>query len=117
MMALTLWNEFKQNEGTLLANTIASGNVLIAMRLKVTTFGYLSLSARLSTCLLINPPREETNSLKAWYNVHRRELVKLVEDAAYKDSNKLLPPPREEDIIDTESAINTLKDASVSTSI
>ena len=39
MMALTLWNEFKQNEGTLLANTIASGNVLIAMRLKVTTFG------------------------------------------------------------------------------
>lgn len=38
MMSLIMWNEFEQNEGTLLANTIANGNVLIAMRVKVNHF-------------------------------------------------------------------------------
>ena len=37
-MLLTLWNEFEANEGAQLANTIANNNIIIAMRVKVTTF-------------------------------------------------------------------------------
>ena len=38
MMLLTLWNEFAKDDGSKIASNIASAPMIIAMRIKVTTF-------------------------------------------------------------------------------
>ncbi|XP_071914617.1 replication protein A 70 kDa DNA-binding subunit B-like isoform X4 [Coffea arabica] len=68
-MLLTLWNEFEQNQGTQLANSIGNANVIIGMKLKITTFNYLSLTTKLGSGLLINPPTSEANALKEWTRI------------------------------------------------
>ncbi|XP_027168908.1 replication protein A 70 kDa DNA-binding subunit B-like isoform X1 [Coffea eugenioides] len=109
-MLLTLWNEFEQNQGTQLANSIGNANVIIGMKLKITTFNYLSLTTKPGSGLLINPPSSEANALKEWYNANKEEIAELIQQMAYKDSSKLLPPPSADDIISVANAFNTLKD-------
>ncbi|XP_071906006.1 replication protein A 70 kDa DNA-binding subunit B-like [Coffea arabica] len=107
-MLLILWNEFEANEGAQLANTIAN-NIIIAMRVKVTTFNYLSLTTRLASCLLMNPSTSEATVLRQWYDQNRQQIAQLIEEGSYKDSTKLLPPPKNNDIISVENAVSMLK--------
>nr|XP_027076920.1 replication protein A 70 kDa DNA-binding subunit B-like [Coffea arabica] len=111
-MLLTLWNEFEQNQGTQLANSIGNANVIIGMKLKITTFNYLSLTTKLGSGLLINPPTSEANALKEWYNANKEkeEIGELIKQMAYKDSSKLLPPSSTNEMISVANALNTLKD-------
>ncbi|XP_071911901.1 replication protein A 70 kDa DNA-binding subunit B-like isoform X2 [Coffea arabica] len=108
-MLLTLWNEFEANEGAQLANTIANNNIIIVMRVKVTTFNYLSLTTRLASCLLVNPPTSQATVLRQWYDQNRQQIAQLIEEGSYKDSTKLLPPPKNNDIISIENAVSMLK--------
>ncbi|CAA0830282.1 Unknown protein [Striga hermonthica] len=66
-MILTLWNAFGEIEGSQLAETINAGNVVVAMRVKVTTFHGLSLSTRTESSILINPPTPDAAALKQWW--------------------------------------------------
>ncbi|XP_071927541.1 replication protein A 70 kDa DNA-binding subunit B-like [Coffea arabica] len=106
-MLLTLWNEFEASEGAQLANTIANNNIIIAMRVKVTTFNYLYLTTRLASCLLVNPPTPQATVLR--YGQNQQKIAQLIEEASYKDSTKLLPLPKNNDIISVENAVSILK--------
>ncbi|CAA0811538.1 Unknown protein, partial [Striga hermonthica] len=66
-MILTLWNTFGEDEGSQLAQTINAGNVVVSMRVKVTSFHGLSLSTRAASSILINPPTPATANLKQWW--------------------------------------------------
>ena len=44
------------------------------------------------------------------YNANKEEIVELIQQMAYKDSSKLLPPPSANDMISVANALNTLKD-------
>ncbi|CAA0807647.1 Unknown protein [Striga hermonthica] len=103
-IVLTLWNEFAQREGNQLANNIAQANVIIAMRVKVTTLNGISLSTRSHSAVLINPPTAEANSLKEWYLQNQTEVAHLISTEAYKNISVLLPHPPPEKIV----AIRTL---------
>ncbi|CDP12393.1 unnamed protein product [Coffea canephora] len=109
-MLLTLWNEFEQNQGTHITNSIGNANVIIGIKLKITTFNYLSLTTKPGSSHLINPPTSEANVLKEWYNANKEEITELIQQMAYKDSSKLLPSPSANDIISVANALNTLKD-------
>ncbi|XP_071925647.1 replication protein A 70 kDa DNA-binding subunit B-like [Coffea arabica] len=108
-MLLTLWNEFEANKEAQLANTIANNNIIIAMKVKVTTFNYLSLTTRLASCLLVNPPTPQATVLRQWYDQNRQEIAQLIEETSYKDSTKLLPPAKNDDIISVDNAVSMLK--------
>ncbi|CAA0811533.1 Unknown protein [Striga hermonthica] len=97
-MILTLWNSYAANEGYQLASTITAGNVVLAMRVKVTTLHGLSLSTRAGTCILINPPTPEAAVLKQWYLQEKAVVADLVTTEAYKNTSVLLPLPHPEDI-------------------
>ena len=44
------------------------------------------------------------------YNANKEEIVKLIQQMAYKDSSMLLPPLSANDVISVANALNTLKD-------
>ena len=44
------------------------------------------------------------------YNANKKEIVKLIQQMAYKDSSRLLPPLSANDVIIVANALNTLKD-------
>lgn len=56
LMLLTMWNDFQEDEGTVLANTISTVPMIFAMRVKVTTFNNLSLTTIGLSAICINPP-------------------------------------------------------------
>ncbi|CAA0811536.1 Unknown protein [Striga hermonthica] len=97
-MILTLWNGFGEIEGSQLAQTINAGNVVVAMRVKVTTFHALSLSTRTASSILINPPTPDAAALKHWYLQNKEVVSELIATEAYKNPVILLPPPKSEDI-------------------
>ncbi|CAA0830555.1 HXXXD-type acyl-transferase family protein [Striga hermonthica] len=107
-MLFTLWNEFEENEGVQLSSTIPTGNIVLAMRIKVTTFNSLSLTTRLPTCILINPPMQEAINLKQWYIDHKTEVARLIEDNAFANTSILLPPPNGNDVITVQAALRSL---------
>ncbi|CAA0811900.1 Unknown protein [Striga hermonthica] len=95
---LTLWNTYVANEGYQLASTVSAGNVVLAMRVKVTTLHGLSLSTRAGSSILINPPIPEAAILRQWYLQEQAVVADLVATEAYKNTSVLLPPPHPKDI-------------------
>ncbi|CAA0842062.1 Unknown protein [Striga hermonthica] len=105
-MILTLWNEFATTEGQQLATGINAGNVIIAMRVRVTTFNGISLSTKSTSDLLINPPTPEANELKQWYIQNRLDIDNLIIARAFTDPAALLPRPPAENIMSIETYLN-----------
>ncbi|CAA0842067.1 Unknown protein [Striga hermonthica] len=105
-MILTLWNEFATTEGQQLATGINAGNVIIAMRVRVTTFNGISLSTKSTSALLINPPTPEANDLKQWYIQNRLDIDNLIIARAFTDPAALLPRPPAENIMSIETYLN-----------
>ncbi|GER27370.1 DNA replication factor A protein 1 [Striga asiatica] len=98
-------------EDSQLAQTINAGNVVVAMRVKVTTFHGLSLSTRAASSILINPLTPAATSsilinpltpaattLKHWCLQNKPAVLELIATDAYKKAAILLPPPKSEDI-------------------
>ncbi|CDP04345.1 unnamed protein product [Coffea canephora] len=105
MMLLTLWNEFAKDDGSKIASNIASAPMIIAMRIKVTTFNSLSSTSRLSSCILYNPPVPEDMQMNEWYAAHKQELKNMLEANAFKDTSLLLPPRGPEFIKDIKTVL------------
>ncbi|CAA0816378.1 Unknown protein [Striga hermonthica] len=108
-MLFTLWNQFNKDEGETLANTIASANIVLAMRSKVSTFHGLSLSTKVGTCLMVNPPIPAAADLKQWYIQNKDSVAKLIDEGAYKNTDKLYPWPESTDIITVQNALTSIK--------
>ncbi|CAA0841939.1 Unknown protein [Striga hermonthica] len=107
-MILTLWNEFAKEEGAQLASTLPTGNIIVAMRVRVTTFNLLSVTTTYQSNIMINPPMAEAATLKQWYLKHKDEVSHLLELKVYKDPEFLLPPPNESEIISVQTALKNL---------
>ncbi|KAJ9557178.1 hypothetical protein OSB04_011792 [Centaurea solstitialis] len=64
LIILTLWDAFKDREGWTLEKMADTTPIIFDMRLIVITFHALSLTTRLSSTILINPPAAETQELQ-----------------------------------------------------
>ncbi|GER55565.1 replication protein A 70 kDa DNA-binding subunit [Striga asiatica] len=108
---LTLWNQFETEDdvGQHLANTVLAGNIILSMRIRVTTFNGLSLSTKTGTCLMINPPIVAADRLKQWYADNKATVMKLVEEGMYKDTDKLFPYPSSSEIVTVQRAIASIR--------
>ncbi|GJY10001.1 replication protein A 70 kDa DNA-binding subunit B-like protein [Tanacetum coccineum] len=109
LLMLSLWNHFDENEGNTLAGMIGSGVMIFGMRLKVTTFNCLSLSTRGSSGLMIDPPVTHDLQMQEWYNANKAELEELLNKKSYKNSDILLPYPKDEDIISISTVVASLR--------
>ncbi|GER42572.1 replication protein A 70 kDa DNA-binding subunit [Striga asiatica] len=69
----------------------------------------LSLTTRLPSAILINPPMREAIILKQWYVDQKDVHNSFVTKEAFKDPLVVLPPPNEKDIISIQEALATLK--------
>ncbi|XP_071927037.1 replication protein A 70 kDa DNA-binding subunit D-like isoform X1 [Coffea arabica] len=98
LMLMTLWNEFEHDEGSKIAYMISTAPLIIALRVKVTTFNTLSFTTRYSSGILINSPLPDDLSFKQWFTLNKEEIRNLLDAKTYSDANCLLPPPNEEDI-------------------
>ncbi|GER39692.1 replication protein A 70 kDa DNA-binding subunit [Striga asiatica] len=103
---LTLWNDFATTEGAQLATAINVGNVILAMRVRVTTYNGISLSTRAQSAIMINPPLPEVTTLKQWYITNKVEIGQLIFAGAYKDISALLLPPMPDRIITLQTLID-----------
>ncbi|GER52214.1 DNA helicase homolog [Striga asiatica] len=110
-MIFTLWGEFAKEEGQQLASTLATGNIIVATRVRVTTFNLLSLTTTHLSTIMINPPMAESVSLKQWYIDHKEEVNHQLELKVYENPEFLLPPPNESQIISVHSALKNLQTA------
>ncbi|CDP16965.1 unnamed protein product [Coffea canephora] len=77
---------------------ISTAPLIIALRVKVTTFNTLSFTTRYSSGILINSPLPDDLSFKQWFTLNKEEIRNLLDAKTYSDANCLLPPPNEEDI-------------------
>ncbi|XP_071903396.1 replication protein A 70 kDa DNA-binding subunit B-like isoform X1 [Coffea arabica] len=98
LMFMTLWNEFEHDEGSKIADMISTAPLIIALRVKVTTFNTLSFTTRYSSGILISPPLPDDFSFKQWFTLNKEEIQNLLNAKTYSDANCFLPPPNEEDI-------------------
>ncbi|XP_027177835.1 replication protein A 70 kDa DNA-binding subunit B-like [Coffea eugenioides] len=98
LMLMTLWNEFEYDEGSKIADTISTAPLIIALRVKVTTFNTLSFTTRYSSGILINPPLPDDLSFRQWFSLNEEEIKNSLDAKTYNNANCLLPPPNEEDI-------------------
>ncbi|GER41132.1 replication protein A 70 kDa DNA-binding subunit [Striga asiatica] len=102
----TLWNDFATTEGSQLTNNIHSANVVLALRVKVTTFNVISLSTRAPSAILINPPMAAADELKQWYSQHKNEIDDMIGRAAYKDTTILLPYPSTDNVLSVHTMLS-----------
>ncbi|CAI9262679.1 unnamed protein product [Lactuca saligna] len=109
LLILTLWNYINENEGNTLEQIVEFGPMIFALRVKVTTFYGQSLSTSSSSAILINPPVTDDLQLKNWYTNSKTGIKKLLQQQTYKDTDILLPPPQERDILPIGEAITRMK--------
>ncbi|CAA0807646.1 Unknown protein [Striga hermonthica] len=102
----TLWNDFATNEGSQLANNIHSANIVLALKVRVTTFNGISLSTRAPSAILINPPMDAAVELKQWYSQHKNEIDDMIGRAAYKDTTILLPYPSTDNVLSVHTMLS-----------
>ncbi|GER47737.1 replication protein A 70 kDa DNA-binding subunit [Striga asiatica] len=106
----TLWNDFATTEGSQLANNIHSASVVLALRVKVTTFNGISLSTRAPCAILINPPLVQQLSLSnGWYSQHKNEIDNMIGRAAYKDTTILIHYPSTDNVLSVHTMLSGIK--------
>lgn len=112
-MVLTLWDDYEAIKGRVIDESMASMPIIIAMRLRVTTQNYLSLSTQPSSVVIVAPDVLEARCLDDWSNANISELVRMVfDDMAYLDPCILLPPVRDATLTPIYNVISQSKSVS-----
>ncbi|CAH1431511.1 unnamed protein product [Lactuca virosa] len=109
LLLLTLWNPIDEIEGNALDKITNTGPLVFAMRVKVTTFYGQSLTTSPGSSILINPPVKDDLKLQDWYTHNKAEIKALLQNETYKDTEILLPPPEDKDILPIGRAILRMK--------
>ncbi|KAH9619841.1 hypothetical protein KSS87_020832 [Heliosperma pusillum] len=84
---LTMWDELASNEGSYISQFLDSFPIILATRLKVTSYNGISLSTKSSTTVLLNPQTPESQALQDWV-LQNEEQIKLLK----KDKSVPAPP-------------------------
>ncbi|XP_027120641.1 replication protein A 70 kDa DNA-binding subunit B-like [Coffea arabica] len=103
---LTLKNDFEENNGPAIAAAENHFPVIIAIRMKVTTQNYLSLSTQDSTTILIAPIVQQATDLHRWYHYNATQLAQMVHDHSYANPRILLAPPHHNQIHDIAALLH-----------
>ncbi|KAL0385746.1 UNVERIFIED_CONTAM: hypothetical protein Sradi_2968900 [Sesamum radiatum] len=82
-MILTLWNEVISTEGASILAAADKMPIIAATRLHVTDYNGISLSARGSANIIVNPSYSETQSLRTWRAKNHVFLTELVREKKY----------------------------------
>nr|XP_016466764.1 PREDICTED: replication protein A 70 kDa DNA-binding subunit B-like [Nicotiana tabacum]XP_016466765.1 PREDICTED: replication protein A 70 kDa DNA-binding subunit B-like [Nicotiana tabacum]XP_016466766.1 PREDICTED: replication protein A 70 kDa DNA-binding subunit B-like [Nicotiana tabacum]XP_016466767.1 PREDICTED: replication protein A 70 kDa DNA-binding subunit B-like [Nicotiana tabacum]XP_016466768.1 PREDICTED: replication protein A 70 kDa DNA-binding subunit B-like [Nicotiana tabacum]XP_01 len=85
---LTLWEDFADADGSILAAEVAEYPVIVAKRITRTTYAGLSLSTRYNSVILINPPYPQVGRLLNWVRDNRSRLMRYSQQAV--DSSLVL---------------------------
>ncbi|XP_075077497.1 replication protein A 70 kDa DNA-binding subunit B-like isoform X3 [Nicotiana tabacum] len=85
---LTLWEDFADADGSILAAEVAEYPVIVAKRIMRTTYAGLSLSTRYNSVILINPPYPQVGRLLNWVRDNRPRLMRYSQQAV--DSSLML---------------------------
>ncbi|XP_071923560.1 replication protein A 70 kDa DNA-binding subunit B-like isoform X10 [Coffea arabica] len=92
---LTLWEDFESIEGCVIDEAMPTMPIIIAMRVRVLTENYISLSTQPSSVILVAPDVLEARELDCWCERNVSKLVHMIFDnKSYTDSAILLPPVR-----------------------
>nr|XP_027119222.1 uncharacterized protein LOC113736456 isoform X1 [Coffea arabica]XP_027119223.1 uncharacterized protein LOC113736456 isoform X1 [Coffea arabica]XP_027119224.1 uncharacterized protein LOC113736456 isoform X1 [Coffea arabica]XP_027119225.1 uncharacterized protein LOC113736456 isoform X1 [Coffea arabica]XP_027119226.1 uncharacterized protein LOC113736456 isoform X1 [Coffea arabica]XP_027119227.1 uncharacterized protein LOC113736456 isoform X1 [Coffea arabica]XP_027119246.1 uncharacterized prot len=92
---LTLWEDFESIEGCVIDEAMPTMPIIIAMRVRVLTENYISLSTQPSSVILVAPDVLEARELDCWCERNVSELVHMIFDnKSYADPAILLPPVR-----------------------
>ncbi|XP_071913108.1 replication protein A 70 kDa DNA-binding subunit D-like isoform X2 [Coffea arabica] len=92
---LTLWKDFESIEGCVIDEAMPTMPIIIAMRVRVLTENYISLSTQPSSVILVAPDGLEARELDCWCERNISELVHMIFDnKSYTDPAILLPPVR-----------------------
>ncbi|CAI9273576.1 unnamed protein product [Lactuca saligna] len=102
LLILTLWNPIDEIEGNALDKITNTGPLVFAMRVKMTTFYGQSITTSPRSAILINPPVKDDLKLQT-------EIKVLLRNETYKDTEILLPPPENKDILPIGRAIIKMK--------
>ncbi|XP_071903405.1 replication protein A 70 kDa DNA-binding subunit B-like [Coffea arabica] len=109
-VVLTLWDDYESIEGCVINESMVSMPIIIAMRVRVTTRNYLSLSTQPSSVIIVAPDVLEAKHLDDWSNANISELVRMIfDDMAYLDPCVLLPPVRDATLIPIYNVISHAK--------
>ncbi|XP_060967829.1 replication protein A 70 kDa DNA-binding subunit B isoform X2 [Cannabis sativa] len=65
-IGLTCWGHFVVNECATITKLIATTPIIVARRLKVTSFNEISLSTKIDSSLMINPNVAKVQTLRRW---------------------------------------------------
>nr|XP_027108928.1 replication protein A 70 kDa DNA-binding subunit B-like [Coffea arabica] len=95
---LTLWGEHETDEGQALANIIDTMPLIVALRIKVSSYHTLNLSTKFGSSILLNPPIQQAADLKHWAIENEAEIKKLIAEKAYHNRVKLLSQPRDDEL-------------------
>ncbi|XP_071940335.1 replication protein A 70 kDa DNA-binding subunit B-like isoform X2 [Coffea arabica] len=87
---LSLWDDFLNNEGQILVNTIQAYPVVIGRRLKVNNYNGVSLSTWFDSALLVDPPIQDARELKNWAMRNTKLIASLIETKSYIKYNPQL---------------------------
>ncbi|CDP07275.1 unnamed protein product [Coffea canephora] len=92
---LTLWKDFESIKGCVIDEAMPTMPIIIAMRVRVLTENYISLSTQPSSIILVAPDGLEARELDCWCERNVSELVHMIFDnKSYADPAILLPPVR-----------------------
>ncbi|XP_074294087.1 replication protein A 70 kDa DNA-binding subunit D-like [Silene latifolia] len=83
---LTMWDELASNEGSYISQFLDSFPIILATRLRVTSYNGISLSTKSSTAVLFNPQTPECQALQYWLLQNEEQIKLLQKDTAVSAS-------------------------------
>nr|XP_027063366.1 replication protein A 70 kDa DNA-binding subunit D-like isoform X1 [Coffea arabica]XP_027063367.1 replication protein A 70 kDa DNA-binding subunit D-like isoform X1 [Coffea arabica]XP_027063368.1 replication protein A 70 kDa DNA-binding subunit D-like isoform X1 [Coffea arabica]XP_027063369.1 replication protein A 70 kDa DNA-binding subunit D-like isoform X1 [Coffea arabica]XP_027063370.1 replication protein A 70 kDa DNA-binding subunit D-like isoform X1 [Coffea arabica]XP_027063371.1 repli len=82
-----MFNKFIDIEGQQIAETINNFPVIICRRLKVKFFNGVTLSTRLDSTILVDPPAHEARQLKIWAGQNAVLFAQIIKEKSYTRYN------------------------------
>ncbi|KAH9619692.1 hypothetical protein KSS87_015761 [Heliosperma pusillum] len=79
---LTMWDELALNESSYISQFLDSFPIILATRLRVTSYNGISLSTKSSTTVLLNPQTPESQALQYWVLQNEEQIKLLKKDKA-----------------------------------
>ncbi|KAJ7962109.1 Replication protein A subunit [Quillaja saponaria] len=77
-VVLTMWDQFVNNEASLIVDKIDSMPIILGTRLKVVSYKGISLTTKASSFFALNPDIPEAVDLANWLIEHKEEVLNLL---------------------------------------
>ncbi|XP_070044150.1 replication protein A 70 kDa DNA-binding subunit B-like isoform X1 [Nicotiana tabacum] len=96
---LTLWEDFADADGSILAAQVAEYPIIVAKRITRTNYAGLSLSTRYNSVILINSPYPQVGRLLNWVRDNRPRLMRYSQQNSLAVDWSLVPAAEHNDTV------------------